>query len=258
MQAHLIDPSQLMLTTMPVLTVVQRHDKLARMTPPHRHSAGQLLAAINGLLTIVIPEGQWVVPVTHVVWLPPHQQHGFRSHGPFHGWSVYLREDVCASLPLQPRTMQLSGLLRETVNRAAQWPRGELLENQQRIMAVMLDEIASLPAEPFELPMPQDPRLIKVAHGLLSDLANKQRMDQWAHWAGMSPRTLGRRFIAETGYSFSHWRQRARFMRALEMLAEKIPVTHVALDVGYENLSAFIDQFQRVFGVTPGKYFPVM
>lgn len=258
MKLALINSSILQSKEMPLLTVIQRHDPQPRITEPHRHSAGQLLGAINGLLTVTLPEGQWVVPATHVVWLPPHQEHGFYSHGPFRGWSVYVREDACAPLPQLPRTMQLSGLLRETVSRAAQWPPTELDEKQQRIIAVILDEIASLPAEPFELPMPQDSRLLKVARALLNDLANKQRMEQWAQWAGMSPRTLSRRFIIETGYSFSHWRQRARLMRALEMLAEKIPVTHVALDVGYDNLSAFIEQFQRVFGVTPGKYFPVM
>ena len=43
-------------------------------------------------------------------------------------------------------------------------------------------------------------------------------------------------------------------MRALEMLARGEPVTRIALDLGYDNLSAFIAMFKKRFGVTPGKF----
>jgi AraC-like DNA-binding protein len=32
-------------------------------------------------------------------------------------------------------------------------------------------------------------------------------------------------------------------------------VTTVALELGYDNVSAFIAMFRRTFGVTPGRYF---
>ncbi|SAL38007.1 AraC family transcriptional regulator [Caballeronia udeis] len=47
----------------------------------------------------------------------------------------------------------------------------------------------------------------------------------------------------------------ARPMRALEMLASGTAVTTIALDLGYENVSAFIAMFRRTFGVTPTQYF---
>ncbi len=80
-------------------------------------------------------------------------------------------------------------------------------------------------------------------------------MDAWAAWAGVSERTLSRRFVAETGHSYTAWRQRARLMRALEMLAEGVPVTTVAIDLGYDSVSAFIALFKRTLGVTPSAYF---
>lgn len=43
-------------------------------------------------------------------------------------------------------------------------------------------------------------------------------------------------------------------MRALEKVADGVPVTTIALDLGYENVSAFIDMFRRALGTTPGKY----
>jgi AraC-like DNA-binding protein len=65
---------------------------------------------------------------------------------------------------------------------------------------------------------------------------------------------LTRRFAAETGMPFSEWRQRARLMRALELLMAGQPVTGIALDLGYDSLSAFIAMFRRSLGVSPSKY----
>ncbi|MGE8488865.1 MAG: helix-turn-helix domain-containing protein, partial [Paraburkholderia nemoris] len=76
----------------------------------------------------------------------------------------------------------------------------------------------------------------------------------WAAWAGVAPRTLSRRFVAETGLTFAQWRQQARLLRALELVADGLPVTTIALELGYDNVSAFIDMFRRVMGTTPGRY----
>ena len=77
-------------------------------------------------------------------------------------------------------------------------------------------------------------------------------------WAGIAPRTLTRRFVAETGFSFTEWRQRVRLLKALEMLAAGKSVTTISLDLGYGNVSAFIALFRRTFGVTPGRYEALM
>jgi AraC-like DNA-binding protein len=79
-------------------------------------------------------------------------------------------------------------------------------------------------------------------------------MEEWARWAGISPRTLARRFAGETGFSFTAWRQRMRLLRALELLAIGKPVSTVAIDLGYQNVSAFIALFKRTLGMTPGQY----
>lgn len=70
----------------------------------------------------------------------------------------------------------------------------------------------------------------------------------------MAPRTLARRLVAETGFSFSEWRQRARTLRAIQLLVEGMSVTTTAIELGYENISAFIAMFRRIMGVTPGQY----
>ncbi|MGK5037535.1 AraC family transcriptional regulator [Janthinobacterium sp. LB3P118] len=239
------------------LRVVRIAQPQQRVTAAHSHASGQLFGAVRGLLSVAADSGQWVVPASHCVWMPPHHVHALRSHGPFAGWSVYMDEASCASLPAAPCVMRVSGLLREAVARASAWNNGALdaLDARQARMAgVILDEIAAAPHESFGLPLPKDPRLLRVARAVLDDLADERGVEALAAWAGVSPRTLARRFTMETGFTPSAWRQRARILRALELLAAGQPVTTIALDLGYDNISAFIAMFKRVMGVTPGRY----
>ncbi|CAO3459690.1 Transcriptional regulator, AraC family [Azospirillum argentinense] len=221
----------------------------------HSHPRGQLSGLRRGLLTIGTETDTWVVPAEHAVWLPPHQPHHGYTHGAVEGWSCYIAEAACATLPDRPCIIKVSGLLREAVIRASGWQGWELNEAQWRLAMVLLDELRASPIDPFTLPMPRDPRLLRIARALLDDPGDRRGMGAWASWAGVSERTLSRRFVAETGHSYTAWRQRARLMRALEMLAEGSPVTTVAIDLGYDSVSAFIALFKRTLGVTPSAYF---
>lgn len=239
----------------PLLIAVWQHSPHERHTAAHSHARGQLLGAGHGLLSVTAAHSHWVVPATHAVWVPPGCEHALRSHGPFDGWSVYVEPEACQGLPQAPRIIATSGLLREAVQRAASWGEGPLDERRLRIAGVILDELLSLPEEPFGLPLPVEPRLLKICQALADDLADNRSLEEWAQWAGISSRTLARRLVDETGFAFGQWRQRARLLRALERLAAGDAVTRVALELGYENVSAFIAMFRRHFGVTPGRYF---
>ena len=212
------------------------------------------MGAEHGLLTVDAGNCRWVVPATHAVCIPPALPHGLYSHGPYSGWSVYVAASACKELPDKPRILAITGLLREAATRAAAWKENVLTASQARLAGVILDEIQSLPLANLGLPMPQDTRLRRIARALTERPHDDRRLEAWAAWAGLSPRTVTRRFSAETGFSFTEWRQRVRLLRALELLAAGQPVTAIALDLGYDNVSAFIALFRRVFGVTPGRY----
>lgn len=254
MSKPLIDPPLAQATGLATLIAVKQIDPLRRETPSHSHARGQLLGALRGLLTVGTDRGQHLVAATQAIWIPPHHTHSVRSHGPFMGWSVYVDKSACATLPVQPCTLRMSALLHAAVDRAAAWSDTSLDEAQARIVAVVLDEIRSLPRESFELPMPRDARLLRIAQAIADDPADNRGLPEWADWAHVPSRTLTRRFSVETGFSFTQWRQRARLLRALELLARGTAVTTTALDLGYENVSAFIAMFRRSFGVTPGRY----
>jgi AraC-like DNA-binding protein len=238
----------------PCLVARASVERTTRVTPPHRHREGQLFGATRGVLTVGTDAGLWVVPASHAVWVPPHHRHSLRSHGAFDGSSVYVAETACADLPATACAIRCTGLLREAVARAATWDGGALDAVRQRVADLILDEIRAAPREPLGLPLPADARLMRIARALLDDLADPRGLEDWAAFGALSARTLSRRFAAETGFTFADWRQRARLMRALEMLAAGTPVTTIALSLGYDNVSAFIAMFRRVHGVTPARY----
>lgn len=236
------------------LYAVDQTSLAARETAPHSHARGQLFGADAGVLTVQTGQGLWVVPAAHAVWIPPDAEHGAQTHGPFSGWAIYLAPDACQDLPAAPCTLSMSTLLRAAISRAATWSDKTLDDAQQRIAAVIADEIRALVPVSTALPMPSDTRLRKIAHALIADPSDTRRLQDWAAWAAVAPRTLTRRFASETGYAFETWRHRLRMVRALERLAAGAPVTAIALDLGYDNVSAFIARFRATFGVTPGRY----
>ena len=105
--------------------------------------------------------------------------------------------------------------------------------------------------------IPKEKKLARVANALLDDVGDDRTLDDWAHDAGMSRRTFMRAFSAEAGMSFGRWRQQARLFAALEMLAQRKSVTEVAIAVGYDSVSAFIEMFRTMLGITPQTYFRV-
>ena len=250
----LIAPARAQSDAEPLVIAVRRDDGMPRATDSHQHARAQLIGAERGLLTVGTETGRWVVPPGHAVWVPPGHRHSMRSHGAFAGWSLYVAAQACGPLPSHPCTLKVSALLREAVVRAASWADTPSAP-QARLIGVMLDEIGALPSDTLGLPMPRDPRLLRIAQALADNPANGRALAAWAVWAAIPPRTMTRRFSLETGFSFTQWRQRLRLLRALEMLAAGHAVTAIAFDLGYDNVSAFIAMFRRTFGVTPTRYF---
>jgi transcriptional regulator GlxA family with amidase domain len=76
-----------------------------------------------------------------------------------------------------------------------------------------------------------------------------------ASQAGMSTRTLARRFDAETGRSALRWVSDRRITRARTLLEDTdLSVTDIAFATGFGSLGAFRRQFARATGTTPREY----
>ena len=70
----------------------------------------------------------------------------------------------------------------------------------------------------------------------------------------MTERTLARHCQRELGMSLGEWRQRLRYLQAVDRLEADMSVQDIAFDLGYATASAFIAMFQRVTGMAPEQF----
>lgn len=224
-------------------------------TGRHCHARAQLVFATHGVMTVSTTAGWWVVPPQLAVWIPARQEHALLMHRAVKLRTLYLDEQL-KGLPSRPRVLSVSPLLRELILRLMELPaKATACGAGARLVAVLLDELREGPSAPLHLPEPDDPSLRRICTALRDDPANQSDLATWGRMVGASPRTLARRFQAQTGMGFAAWRQQARLLAALPLLAEGCSVTTVAQEVGYESPSAFIAAFRRGLGVSPGRYF---
>ncbi|MFJ4715915.1 GlxA family transcriptional regulator [Streptomyces sp. NPDC088785] len=104
-------------------------------------------------------------------------------------------------------------------------------------------------------PAPQgssfEPLLTWLQDNLSRDLALADIADR----AGISTRTLMRRFREQTGTTPLQWLHRARIRRAQHLLETTgHPVERIAAQVGFGSPTAFRDRFKRTTGVSPQAY----
>lgn len=222
----------------------------------HRHLRGQFFCVESGFVHVHTGHGSWMLPPHRAGWMPPGELHTVGISGAMSGWGVFIAPDIEHGLPERPCVIGVTELMRALVQRASSWTWHEQLdEGQERVMAVLLDEMRRAPHESLHLPMPLDRRLVRIAQAVFEQPHDNRSLDDWAAWAGLSSRSLSRLFRAETALSFAQWRQQARLSRALEHLAEGEPVASVADALGYASVSAFVAMFRRSFGQSPGRYF---
>lgn len=70
-----------------------------------------------------------------------------------------------------------------------------------------------------------------------------------------SPNHLGYLFKEETGQGFTEYLTEFRMKRAGELLKNsRVKMYEVANQVGYKNISSFINQFKVFFNMTPTEY----
>ena len=201
-------------------------------------------------------EGLWVVPAHRGLWIPRAVEHSIRIAGAVSMRTLYISPTVSKRLPTSCRVVHVSPLLREIIlDVVARGGADRSTAVGASLVTMMLDQLDVMSIDALELKQPEDPRAVRFAQRLLSSPGDRRPLKPMLRGAGASLRTMERLFVTETGTTIGRWRQQLRLIHALQMLATDASVTTVALDVGYESVSAFIAAFRAAFGVTPGRYF---
>lgn len=97
------------------------------------------------------------------------------------------------------------------------------------------------------------PTLRKAMAFLHRHLADNVKVEDAAHEAGVSPRTLSRLF-SEAGTTFSDYLGYQRIIRSLELMADNtMPIKEIAYDTGFSSPANFNRAFKQVMGMPPSE-----
>jgi len=222
----------------------------------HVHDRDQLVYASHGVMTVRSRAGAWVVPPHRAVWVPAAVPHTVTMSGAVAMRTLYLRRQLATSLPRACCVLNVSPLLRELLLHAcAATALSHRTPWQRHLIDVILDQLQTVQTVQLQLPTPSDPRALRTAELLLATPDERRPLHQICRAVGASERTLERLFQDEVGMTVGKWRQQARLLHALRLLAEGAKVTHAASEAGYSTPSAFIHMFRRSLGTTPTRYF---
>jgi len=106
-----------------------------------------------------------------------------------------------------------------------------------------------------EPPTPDGATLEPLLRWLTENCRRELTIGDIAAHAGLSVRTLNRRFRDQTGTTPLRWLHRTRLRRAQHLLeTTEHPVDRVAFEAGFGSPATFRDRFQRVIGTSPQAY----
>lgn len=250
----------------------------------HFHPERQLTLIREGAGTQIIGDKMDRFRPYDVLLLGTNLPHVFRSDPAYYAPETPLRSVSFSlffdldRLPIfsLPETAHLSHLLQESrhgvrLRHNGPTPMTTLLENLpslrpfQQLVGLMqvLDEIATHPdrevlsTTAYEYPRrPEDhQRLDQVFSFIMQHYTTPISLENVADVAHLSPTAFCRFFKLHTRKTFSHLLSEIRIEHACRLLHHSSqPISQIALDCGFANLSNFNRQFKALTGNTPGEY----
>jgi transcriptional regulator GlxA family with amidase domain len=222
-------------------------------TPWHHHDMHQLQYAFDGAIEVEDEYARYLLTRSLAAWIPAGVAHRTSLHRVRSG-SILFAQEAVALADHRVRIVEVSPLMREMVRGAMRWPLHESLDATGQAYFAAL---ARLCAEwisketPLLLPTTRDPALRAAIAYTRVNLRGSD-IGALCRAAGLSERTLRRRFHHELGMSWDAYRRRARLLAAAALLSDtRLPIGLIANQVGFESQSAFAKSFRGLTGKNP-------
>ena len=130
-------------------------------------------------------------------------------------------------------------------------------------VAAMASRVAVAPLERdggqsqyiFHQPPTSASSLTHLLEWMEKNLDDDLCLERMAQKASMSPRTLSRKFLAQTGTTPLQWVLKARIHKAQTFLeSSSLSVEQIATEVGFESGTSFRERFLKIVGTSPTAY----
>ena len=242
------------LPVVPAGTYVYRGSDLD--TGWHTHDLHQLEYALTGIAEVETGEARHLLPPLQAMWLPAGCEHRTTLRG-VHSIAVFFDPIAFQNVDERPRVLAAPPVLREMLHYATRWPIGRAKVDP--VADTFFTALAAVIREclddemPLSLPTTTDP-IIRAAMDETRHDLRASALDV-ARAAGVSERTLRRRFPDVTGMTWSQYLTAARVHRAIALLVEtNDTVSRIAYEVGFGSTSAFTRAFRHHIGDVPSHY----
>jgi AraC-like DNA-binding protein len=222
----------------------------------HKHSRHQLLAPKSGMLMVETRERLQVIAAPQAIWIPARVRHA-TTLGSAPALSMFFPVDQYVSPVAEPSQVAMTSLAWELLTEGAQGgaavPRGIRRSLGDLLHYLCLKALSD--PQGASLARPRSQELMRAVDKLLEHL-DTIAPPELARRSGMSERTLRRRFLAETGIPTEKYLHQARMTKAMQLLTDgkDRSITNIALEVGYQNHSAFSAAFRRFTGASPREF----
>ncbi|ONH28804.1 AraC family transcriptional regulator [Pseudofrankia asymbiotica] len=218
-----------------------------------------LLCASAGVLRLEAQGQAWLLPPARAALIEAGRPVRVSIPRQVTTASVLFDPDFAPVPPAPLTVFDLSPLARALVSECGAWgesdePLTAYGETLFAALAAVTWRLADQPS-PVVVPAGRSPELRRALRLTQERLGEEVRFEDLAAEVGVVPRTLARRFEAETGMTWRAVLRRMRVLRAIEELAAgDTAVTTIAFTIGYTSLSAFNAAFRELTGRTPTEY----
>lgn len=233
-------------------------DALSFDASSKREAGGMLVCIHQGEAKLLGAAGQWTLPAGHMVFIPAERSYRLASGRPIHLTLIkFTRSEViwrhpgCWAVLMPPLAIEMASF-------AWRWrpdrdPTDTIANDFFRTMGQLLSIWFDAKRKMWT-PFSNDQ---EMAHAITFARQNLDTasITEAAHAAGMSERTLRRRFKDELGISWREFINEARMSEAMKLLREgACSVTETAYAVGFNSVGAFSVAFSTYTGSTPRSF----
>lgn len=218
----------------------------------HSHSRDQFTFISHGILTVTTQTSTIIVPQGNAVWIPRGTVHTATASGRIDLYSLYFETADFDHFPDGCAAFHVSDMFPLLISRIIKQQNPNSYSAVSNALLVLFqEELASARRVYMDIPMPPNKRLRKICDEIIRRPDVARPKAELARLGNMSLRTMSRLFQSELQLSYLEWTRMALVTIAITKLSKGVPVSNVAVDLGYESTSAFTAMFRRHTGRRP-------